>query len=324
MTPHIATLRLTTACNCRCVICNVWQQPKEELDISLLERLPRGLRQVNLSGGEPFLRDDLAAIVRKIRKRCPKSRQIILTNGILTARISGQIKSILKEEPRIGVRVSIDGLGSTHDSIRGVDGSYNKAIETIHILKKSGVKDLGLIMTLSNRNADDLEGVYELARREKIKFSFQTVHSSDFYYHKSNPPLSLSDNLKIRIKRIITNELESLSLNRLGKAYYYSELMRISEGGRRNYPCPAADGFFYLAPDGLIYPCFFMDTALGNLKEHKFDDIWQGEEAKEARKKVSRCMHNCWLLCTAAAAIKNNPWPAVGWVFRNKLMNHFS
>ncbi len=322
MTPSIATIRLTTNCNARCVMCNVWQQPKEELDISLLGRLPAGLRQVNLSGGETFLRDDLASIVRKIRKACPKIRQVILTNGILLERITGQIKSILREDPHIGVRVSIDGLALAHDSMRGIDGAYIKAIETIRFLKKTGLRDLGLIVTVSDRNADNLKAVYELARQERVKFSFQAIHSSDFYYHKYNPPLSLSDTLKVQIKSIVADELKSLSLHRLGKAYYYSELMRIAQGGQRAYPCPAAKKFFYLRQNGLIYPCFFLNTTLGNLAEHKFDDIWHSAQAEEVRKKVLRCTHNCWLLCTAAPVIKNNPFSAAEWILINKLKAH--
>lgn len=318
----MATIRLTTDCNSRCVICGVWQQPKEELALALLERLPAGLRQVNLSGGEPFLRDDLASIVRRIRKVCPQSRQLIITNGILVERITGQINGILREEPRIGVRVSIDGLAPVHDSIRGIDGAYIKAIETIRALKKSGLNDLGLIMTLSDRNADNLKAVYELAARERVKFSFQAIHSSDFYYHKCNSALSLSDSLKIQIKSIIADELKSLSLRRLGKAYYYRELMRIAQGGKRAYSCPAAKNFFYLRQDGLVYPCFFLDTPLGNLTKDKFSALWQGSRADEARKKALRCRRNCWLLCAAGAAIRNNPWKAAGWIIRNKPRAH--
>jgi len=75
----------------------------------------------NIGGGETFLRDDLDDVVAVLR---PKTRRMVVsTNGQLTDRIV----RFAERFPDVGIRISIDGLGVTHDRIRGVEGSFTRA-----------------------------------------------------------------------------------------------------------------------------------------------------------------------------------------------------
>ncbi len=63
MKPVDALLAVTYRCNARCVMCGIWKSdPCSETPAETYRKLPSTLRDINLSGGEPFLRDDLAAI----------------------------------------------------------------------------------------------------------------------------------------------------------------------------------------------------------------------------------------------------------------------
>ncbi len=83
-----ACLIVTYRCNARCYMCNTWQHPSrksEEFSSDLLDKIPEGLKFINITGGEPFLRDDLDQIVRMALKKT--KRLVISSNGYFTRRI---------------------------------------------------------------------------------------------------------------------------------------------------------------------------------------------------------------------------------------------
>jgi molybdenum cofactor biosynthesis enzyme MoaA len=70
--PTAAVVAATLNCNARCTMCDIWRnRVRDELRPEEHAALPASLRDVNLSGGEPFLRDDLAAIVAAIAQAAP-------------------------------------------------------------------------------------------------------------------------------------------------------------------------------------------------------------------------------------------------------------
>ncbi|EKD42897.1 MAG: radical SAM protein, partial [uncultured bacterium] len=121
--PIDCVLALTYNCNARCNMCDIWKiKNSPELTLEDVSKLPSSLRDVNLSGGEPFLRRDLPEIVAAVRKACPKARMVISTNGFLTPVIDKAMDKILQIAPDIGVAISIDGIGEMHNTVRGIPG----------------------------------------------------------------------------------------------------------------------------------------------------------------------------------------------------------
>ena len=62
-----------------------------------------------------------------------------------------------------------------------------------------------------------------------------------------------------------------------------------------------------------------LDNSMGNLKEKSFEEIWYSEKAKMIREKVKNCPKNCWMIGTAAPAIKKHIFKPLVWVVKNKL-----
>ena len=78
----------TYRCNAKCRMCHTWKYPSkavDEFDPQILEKLPAGMKRINITGGEPFLRKDLIDIVSILNKKT--TRLEISTNGYFTARI---------------------------------------------------------------------------------------------------------------------------------------------------------------------------------------------------------------------------------------------
>jgi MoaA/NifB/PqqE/SkfB family radical SAM enzyme len=86
--PVNACVISTFRCNGRCHMCDIWKyptKPEEEIKPSVLEKLPDGLGRINLTGGEPMLREDIEDVVRVLYKKCRLLE--ISTNGYYTDRI---------------------------------------------------------------------------------------------------------------------------------------------------------------------------------------------------------------------------------------------
>lgn len=87
--PADAVVAVTYDCDARCVMCNIWKSPPSRvIPPETFAKLPSSLKTINVSGGEPFLRDDLPEIVRCIKSACPASRIIISTNSLQPERIA--------------------------------------------------------------------------------------------------------------------------------------------------------------------------------------------------------------------------------------------
>src|SRR5271157_4534048 len=118
-----ACLIVTYRCNARCYMCNTWQHPsrkEDEYTADLVDKLPGGLKFINITGGEPFLRSDIEDIIE--RALAKTARLVISTNGYFTERIVGAAERF---GGRIGVRISIEGLPAANDELRGIRNGFD-------------------------------------------------------------------------------------------------------------------------------------------------------------------------------------------------------
>jgi MoaA/NifB/PqqE/SkfB family radical SAM enzyme len=139
----------THRCNARCVMCGIWKETggrDEELSATDLctildDRLFRSMEYVGISGGEPFLRDDLEEICAVIIEKCASLRRLSLTtNGLLTNRLRTALSAISDRVRGAGalldVSVSVHGMGETLSRIYGVPNAFEKIERTIKALEE--------------------------------------------------------------------------------------------------------------------------------------------------------------------------------------------
>ena len=118
--PTEMCLIVTYRCPMRCKMCNIWQQPTEvskEITVRDMEMLPK-VKFINITGGEPFIREDLEEIVALAFRKA--DRVVISTSGWYEERI---IK-LAQIFPKVGIRISIEGLSQVNDELRGRQGGY--------------------------------------------------------------------------------------------------------------------------------------------------------------------------------------------------------
>jgi MoaA/NifB/PqqE/SkfB family radical SAM enzyme len=304
-------------------MCNIWQtEDKVQLPLEFFRNLSAHLRYINLSGGEPFLREDLPEIVAILKKQCPKAKIIISSNGLATEMIEARMKAILAINPKVGVRISIDGIGEAHDAVRGIPGIFGKAMETVERLKKIGVKNLGLSFTIMDFNIDQLVPVYRLSQKLGIELAMALVQNSEIYFAKNDNQARNIDRIERELGTVIREELRSFSPKKWFRAYYDFGLLHYAKFQERLLPSGAGRDSLFIDPQGNIFPSNLINLPMGNIKERSLDDLWSGPRAEGVRSKMKKeNITESWIVCTIRGEIKKNIFKVGMWIMKNKFFS---
>ncbi len=302
-------LAITYQCNSRCQMCGIWKKANPEI-ISLgnIENIPGGLRDINITGGEPFLSQDIILIVKRLTVKSSRASFIISSNGFATEIILAKMKEILKINPGVGVAISIDGIGQKHDAIRGIPGGFQKAIATVKALQSLGVKKLRLSFTLGDYNISELKPVYELSQKLDVELSLTLVHSSEQYFNTQNFITQKAKMAKV-LDWLIEKELSSWNVKRWLRAYYAYGMKNLILKGERILPDYSGQDGVFIDPNGDVFPSDISNQKLGNLKEIDFSAIHKME--------IQKPVPN-WMICTARTAIRKHWFRAGMWIVKNK------
>lgn len=315
-----ASVIVTYRCPMRCKMCNIWNNPtkvSEEFKPELLEKLPN-VNSVNITGGEPFVREDIEEIVKILRKKT--KRIVFSTSGFF----SDRILALAKKYPDLGFRISIEGLSCKNDELRGRQGGFDKGLRTLLELRRMGVKDIGFGITVSNNNSDDMLNLYELNRNLKMQFATASFHNS-FYFHKYDNKVTNVDEVCANFDELIQRLMNENSPKSWFRAFFNLGLINYIKGGRRMLPCEAGSENFFVDPYGNVLPCNGMEEScwfdtMGNLHDvNDFMEIWNSEQAQKVREKVANCPKSCWMIGSASPVMKKYIGKVLPWVIKNKI-----
>ena len=358
--PTDASIILTYRCPMRCVMCNIWKNPtdkKDEIKASDLRSLPK-LKFINLTGGEPFIREDLDEIVEECYKHT--DRIVISTSGWFEERVI----ALAKKFPNIGIRISIEGLAEKNDELRGRQGTFDKAIKTLKTLQSMGLKDIGFGCTVSNYNSGDMLKLYQLSLSMELEFATAAFHNS-YYFHKGDNVITNHDKVCGNFKQLIEWQLKEKSPKSWFRAWFNMGLINYIEGRKRMLPCEAGLANFFIDPWGEVMPCNGLETrmdgkkekldgddetvaeyneklaadpanvsndklkpaesdtpkswSMGNIHDADFMTIWNSEQAAKVRAKVRKCPKNCWMVGTASPVMHKYIKHPLKWALKNKL-----
>jgi len=288
---------------------------------AIFGKLPTSLKTINLTGGEPFLRDDLPEIVYYVKSACPASKIIISTNGLQPSRIGLLLREVLKYDPKVGVGISVDGVGKMHDAMRGVKGAFDKAMKTLDLSKTEGVRNLRLAFTATSRNLSHLEHVLRLSRQRQVEFTCAVAQNSEHYFQTSeNTGIEDFSELKRQFNTLISRQLAGWHPKRWARAYFARGLCEFAASKKRPLGCRAGSDFFFLDPTGDVYCCNVLPQVMGNLAKDDFASLWNGERADAVRERVARCQGGCWMVCTARTVMQRHAISVGTWIVVSKAL----
>ncbi len=314
------TVIVTYRCNARCNMCSRFKRPskpEEEISLETIKKLPK-MYFTNITGGEPFIREDLKDIVRELYKK--SDRIVISTNGFFTDRII----DLCKEFPNVGIRISIEGLEETNNKIRGLQDGFNRGYSTLKKLVEMKHPDVGFGMTVQDANAKDLVPLYKLSDELNMEFATASLHNSFYFVENKN---IIHDRLMVaqEFENLINELLNSNQPKKWFRAYFNHGLINYIFGQKRLLPCDMAFDTFFIDPYGDVMPCNGTKEkeVMGNLNEQTWDELWNSEQAEKVRNKVRHCDRQCWMIGSVSPAMHKYIWVPAWWVIRHKFFRFF-
>ena len=321
--PFKLTFCITYWCNYKCQTCNIWKmKPRDELSLDEIQQFFRKSNRflwVDVTGGEVSLRKDFPDICKAIADNC---KNLLLlhypTNGYLTDKIVEYTREIARMgAEKLIITVSTDGDEAMNDKIRGIEGGWQRQIETFRRLREIPNVDVVLGMTLSKANVDHFPTAFAAAKKEipgldYRDFHVNIIHESDHYF--GNTPLGLRNGVTAESLADATEQYAKLRgfgwhpVNILERAYL-KRVRRYLESGATPMRCHALRSSCFIDSWGHVYPCTIYDKKVGSLRDVDFDlgQLWNSPEVIKTQGEIweYNCPQ-CWTPCEAYQTILGN------------------
>ncbi len=332
--PILLTYSVTAACRSLCRTCNIGrvylknpELARQDLTLEEIEKVFISLGPIyffNISGGEPFMRMDLAEIVRLAAIHLRPRIVHIPTNALapraiekLTHKILDYMDRYLPASAPLSVKPSIDGIGDMHDYVRGVPGNFVKLEETIDRLLAIRSKrprlhvDLGTV--ISNFNLHHLDEIENWVHARGVESYRHEIAEQRVEFHNIGDPITpppdeyerltrrFADKIvsNIKNKAFVTRALEAVRVS------YYHVVNQILRERRQVTSCYGGLSNIHLNYNGDIWPCCILgsEKRLGNVRDWNYDlpKLLAADEAKASKKYIAdkHCacpLANQWLI----------------------------
>jgi MoaA/NifB/PqqE/SkfB family radical SAM enzyme len=286
-----------------------------------------------LCGGEPILSKDLVEITQLCLNRMPRLRKLLIaTNGLLVARTQKTLPAIANLCDDHGVEftvtVSLDGVGTLHDKIRGIPGHFQKTLQTLAFCKElqnTYPMRLNIGTTISNLNIRHLSEVIEFSQAHQIPAVFYMGWISENYYDNvgldSNIVLSAEN--KKDLVDFFSNRIAASSLFD-SHAYYYHKVIRMIQGEPRSFACPFADQGLILDALGDVYYCS-NSQAIGNILDgqnnwRNINEIYHEPTNLAYRERLTQNVcPGCMSSCLSGVALQKLLFPYFNFLLKQRL-----
>ncbi|MDR3557501.1 MAG: radical SAM protein [Syntrophobacteraceae bacterium] len=326
-----ASIEVTHRCIARCIMCNIWKIPHDVPELStakwlqvLSSPLFSDLRELDVTGGEPFLKKDLfdlLAGVAELKKTNLKALRsvAVTTNGLLTERVLGETEKIVRELKRRDIELvmvcAMDAVGSIHDRIRNYPDAWLKVNETIEGLIKLRERHpliIGLKTTVLPINAAELGKIADYAAARDLFTIISPCIITEGRY--------LNEDLSADLSFSPENIQEMIDFYQ-GEAFQWSYhrevLLQYLRNGVASKPCTCGFNYLFVRSGGDVYPCPLVGKCAGNVNETPVEDIFGSEAAKRIRGKVG-AFPEC-VRCTEPG-LERYALPCEGFVYLSLLL----
>lgn len=306
--PLFLTVFVTARCGLNCGHCFYREELlngdiHEELTLDEWDRFTSRcppFPKLIITGGEPFLRPDLAQIAELFYENASQARQITIpTAGTHTDRIVALVERLLPSRPDLilEIQLSIDGVGAHHDEVRGA-GQWDKLMRTYEALRPIQDQNAGLRIrfnyTFSRRTQDWFEETWRFVTQE-----LQNPHFDMVLVRRTTVDDSYWGQVDLDKYRHATDLLQAQERAKAGDSAFRQLLAQrvrvereiIAEHHAKRpvmLGCQAGTLTAIVSEKGDVRPCEILDTTFGNLRDNDYDfmRVWLGEAAETHRRWV--------------------------------------
>ncbi len=310
-------------CNCRCVMCDIWQiRLVREITASDLQSHRRSLRALHvrwvvLSGGEPLMHSDLGALCRFLHEE--GMRVTLLTAGLVLERYARMVAENVDD-----VIVSLDGPPEVHDAIRGIPRAFERlarGIEAVTTIQPG--LPIAARCTIQKGNHLHLQTTVQVARRlglNSVSFLAADVNSTAFnrpggWTRDRQAKVALDakevEELSREIDGLLENYAQAIEdgflvegaekLRRI-EQYFRAQLGQVEAVAPRcNAPWVSA----VIEADGSVRPCFF-HPPLGTIREGSLHSILNSQQAVDFRASLNVPSNPVCRRCTCSLNLNSH------------------
>ena len=301
----IVILMPHSACNCKCVMCDIWKGNKNLKQLtgddikSMLSSLKSlGTKQIVMSGGEALLNPNFFSLCQLLKKE--NLSITLLSTGLTIKKNAENILEWIDE-----LIVSLDGNQETHDTIRNINGAYAKLKEGVQYLKSKNptfrISARTVIHRLNFRIWPAIIDAAKLIGVDRISFLPADVSSHAFnreqlwteekqldiaiHLDELSAFKTILDDITSRYTPDIESGFIAESSEKLNRIFtYYCALHNLCEFPYKKCNAPWVSAV--IEADGTVRPCFF-HPSIGNIRGHLLTDVLNGQKAMEFRKQLN-------------------------------------
>ena len=315
---------VTNKCNARCPHCFAFTADGaptiagQDLSLDEITRMTQSLGKqlcnVNLTGGETFLRSDIIQICEAYLHNTGVQVIQLFTNGWFTKRTTDCMQYLARKysDRNFVVSIPIDDLHDAHNDFRQLKDGFNKAMTTYERLRDLSLPniDLDIGLTVNHRNQDHLDQIYDyLVRERKFRtLSCTIVRGDPADATTKDVGLEKYEQFVERINEgMRTNELDCFKgfagadlLNAKSIVMRRDVIPKVrTEGFQSNCYAGRLIGVVYA--NGDVYPCEILDKKIGNVKDYDYSlpALWKSQQAEEIRDWIwqsrCHCEHECFM-----------------------------
>lgn len=314
-TPPFLILFINSICNMTCEHCFYWKNlnRRDDLTVDELFALSRELGRVenlNLSGGEPFIRKEFAEICRFFIRNNHVQQIYVPTNAYFTERMVSAIPDVLKEPglKLFAVEISLDGTAEFHDRFRGTPHSFEKAMETYDELVELQKRDPRLrIHAISTATSENMEEIRRLTTYLYERCPAMDHHNLALIRGDRKNPSLQGPKLEayVELAEYVRRLWGPREKGRFGSVVepmlQWAKLATARER-RQVIPCRAGVLSAVVYSNGDVSVCETHEP-LGNLRQKSFREIWYSPEARRLRQSIAN--KECY--CTNEVFL----WPSI-------------
>lgn len=296
--PPFLVLFINSACNMRCDHCFYWDSLNRKTDLTLAEikTLSHDLGRIenlNLSGGEPFLRPEFAEICREFIHN-NRVRQIYCpTNGWYTEKTEVQVRRLMRDPDfeLFTIELSLDGLAGFHDQFRGKPGSFARLLETYDMLAELQRGEPRLqIHSVTTATAENVGQIVPLSGFLHERCPAMNRHNIALLRGDRKRATMLGPSIAAymdaarEVDRIWAGRKDRSAARVVDPMLHWAK----AETERRDtqaVPCRAGILTGVVYANGDVSLCE-QHAPLGNLRQKPFLEIWHSPEAVELRRRI--------------------------------------
>ena len=316
--PRWILIMTTDLCNSRCTYCQIWENKKTHENLSpdeikkiLSDPVMKDVEYIINTGGEATTRTDIKEVLLAEHEVLPNAVLNLSTNALLPDRAYEAVKAVLEAGATVEATVSLDGIGSTHDELRGVKGNFEKVDYLInHYIelrsKHPKTLFLGIGSVLTDRTIPNLADVKKYCAERGIQHTIAWYNSTPFY----NNAGTVQEHLKEETIKIVQGMTPDLITEKWVK-WLNNEPIK--------FKCFSLFDFCVIKSNGDVTPCLtHWNVVAGNVRENSMSDIWTNKNPNmlEARKIVRNCS-GCLNTWGGGWSWKTEQFPLISYFIRN-------